>query len=66
MNQYIRWFSDIGLTDIASVGGKNASLGELFRKLTAIGINVPPGFAINADAYRTFLRGAKLDEKIAT
>ena len=44
MNQYIRWFSEISLADIPSVGGKNASLGELFRELTPNGITVPAGF----------------------
>jgi pyruvate,water dikinase len=65
MNQYIRWFSEIGMNDVASVGGKNASLGELFRELTPEGIRVPAGFAITAEAYRYFLREADLDAKIA-
>jgi pyruvate,water dikinase len=66
MNQYIRWFSEIGIDDIPVVGGKNASLGELFSELAAEGIHVPAGFAITADAYRLFLREAQLDQKIAT
>ena len=65
MNQYIRWFSEIGIDDIPVVGGKNASLGELFGELAAEGIHVPDGFAITADAYRLFLREAQLDQKIA-
>lgn len=65
MNQYIRWFSEIGIADIPSVGGKNASLGEMFRELTRKGIQVPAGFAITADAYRLFLREAGLDARIA-
>lgn len=65
MNHYIRWFSEIGIADIPSVGGKNASLGEMFRELTPEGIRVPAGFAITADAYRFFLREAGLDAKIA-
>lgn len=64
MNEYIRWFSEIGLADIPLVGGKNASLGELFRELTPKGINVPAGFAVTADAYRAFLRAAGLERKI--
>ena len=64
MNQYIRWFSEVGLADIPSVGGKNASLGELFRELSPKGINVPAGFAVTAEAYRAFLRQAKLDAEI--
>ena len=61
---YIRWFADLGLDDIPLVGGKNASLGELYRALAAVGVRVPPGFAITADAYRLFLREAHLDEQI--
>jgi pyruvate,water dikinase len=52
---YIRWFEDIGTGDVASVGGKNASLGEMVRSLRRHGIKVPPGFAITADGYRRFL-----------
>jgi pyruvate,water dikinase len=47
----IRWFRDIGLRDVASVGGKTASLGELYR-LADAGVRVPNGFALTADAYR--------------
>ena len=54
---YIRWFSDIGLRDVALVGGKNASLGELYRELTGRGVRVPNGFAITADGYRYFMHG---------
>jgi pyruvate,water dikinase len=61
---FIRWFADIGLDEIASVGGKNASLGELYRHLAAEGIRVPNGFAITADAYRAFLRESALDQEI--
>ena len=49
---YIRWFAELGLDDIPLVGGKNASLGEMYCALSATGVNVPPGFAITADAYR--------------
>ncbi len=48
---YIRWFSELGMHDVASVGGKTASLGELYTALVPKGINVPDGFAITADAY---------------
>ena len=48
---YIRWFEELGMKDVALVGGKNASLGELYRKFVPKGINVPNGFAITADAY---------------
>ena len=55
---YIRFFSDIGIDDVALVGGKNASLGEMYRELTAKGVNVPNGFAITAAAYRRTLEAA--------
>lgn len=48
---YIHWFKDLTIDDIAKVGGKNASLGEMYRELTPMGINVPDGFAINVQAY---------------
>src|SRR5437867_1579178 len=60
----IRWFAELGLDDIPLVGGKNASLGEMYRALSAMGVRVPPGFAITADAYREFLYEAQLDQKI--
>lgn len=62
--QFIKWFSDITIADIPSVGGKNASLGEMVRELTGKGVKVPNGFAITADAYRHFIREAKLDQQI--
>ena len=52
----IRWFEDIGIDDIPLVGGKNASLGEMYRELASRGVKVPNGFAITAEAYRSFLR----------
>ncbi|QDM14641.1 phosphoenolpyruvate synthase [Tardiphaga sp. vice352] len=55
MAGYIRSFLEIGLGDVASVGGKTASLGELYSVLAAEGVAVPDGFAITADAYRTAL-----------
>ncbi|SDZ81065.1 phosphoenolpyruvate synthase [Microbulbifer marinus] len=52
---FVRWFANIGLEDIADVGGKTASLGEMYRTLTPQGIRVPNGFAITAAAYQTVL-----------
>ncbi|MDO8701757.1 MAG: phosphoenolpyruvate synthase [Undibacterium sp.] len=54
-NTSIRWFSELGINDVALVGGKNASLGEMYRELTAQGVRVPNGFAITAGAYRDML-----------
>jgi pyruvate,water dikinase len=54
----ILWFDDIGIEDVPLVGGKNASLGEMYRNLTAKGVAVPHGFAITAYAYRHLLKTA--------
>ncbi|XAZ32916.1 phosphoenolpyruvate synthase [Paenarthrobacter ureafaciens] len=51
----VLWFSDLGLSDLDQVGGKNASLGEMVRNLASAGVKVPDGFATTADAYRRFL-----------
>ncbi len=56
--RYIRSFGEIGIDDVPLVGGKNASLGEMYRNLTAGGVKVPNGFAITADAYRYVLEQA--------
>jgi pyruvate,water dikinase len=63
-SMYIRPFSEIGLADVALVGGKNASLGEMYRELSRLGVKVPNGFAITAEAYRRFVSHNRLDRKI--
>ena len=55
MSRYIKWFGEIGIEDVAQVGGKNASLGEMYQNLTSEGVRVPNGFAITAEAYRYML-----------
>jgi pyruvate,water dikinase len=60
----VLWFSDLGLSDLDQVGGKNASLGEMVRNLASAGVKVPDGFATTADAYRRFLGGSGLDARI--
>ncbi len=60
----IRWFESLRIQDIPSVGGKNASLGEMIQQLTKEGIQVPGGFAITAEAYWDFLQTNGLKEKI--
>ena len=57
-------FQEVGLQDIHQVGGKNASLGEMIRNLSAADILVPAGFATTADAFRVFLAQQDLDKKI--
>ena len=54
--KYVRFFDEFGIEDVPSVGGKNASLGEMFQKLSDQGVRVPDGFAITADAYRYVLQ----------
>jgi len=54
-SQYIYWFDELSLSDIPTVGGKNASLGEMYQELSAQDILIPNGFAITADAYRYLL-----------
>jgi pyruvate,water dikinase len=61
---YVVGFESIGGGDIALVGGKNASLGELYRELRTRAVNVPPGFAITSHAYRELLRTSGLDRRI--
>ena len=57
-------FEQLRNTDVGSVGGKNASLGEMISQLSAKGVRVPTGFATTADAYREFLAQNGLDKKI--
>ncbi len=53
--RYVRWFKELGIADVALVGGKNASLGEMYQNLTAEGVRVPNGFAVTAEAYNYVL-----------
>jgi pyruvate,water dikinase len=61
---YIRRFNELGMQDVPLVGGKNASLGEMYRGLASEGVKVPNGFATTADAFRLFLNHNKLDQRI--
>lgn len=56
---YIRWFNELTIDDVPLVGGKNASLGEMYRELTPQGIQIPNGFAVTAEAYRYLLDQAQ-------
>ena len=62
--KFIKFFNEIRNTDVATVGGKNASLGEMYQKLTPLGINVPNGFAITAKAYFYLLEEGGIRQKI--
>jgi len=63
-NSHILWFSEINNNDVALVGGKNASLGEMYRTLTKKGVAVPNGFAITAAAFRYYLEKNNLKPEI--
>jgi len=60
----ILWFDDIGIKDVPMVGGKNASLGEMYKNLTVRGVAVPHGFAITAYAYQHLLKSAGIENTI--
>jgi pyruvate,water dikinase len=61
---HVRWFAELGLDDVETVGGKNASLGEMVQHLAKAGVRVPDGFATTADAYRRFLAHEGLADRI--
>lgn len=66
--QFVKWFSEVGIGDVGLVGGKNASLGEMYQNLASHGIRVPNGFAITSDAYFYLLDandiGARIQETL--
>jgi len=62
---YVVPFEKLRMSDVDSVGGKNASLGEMISQLSDAGVRVPGGFATTAEAYREFLSGTGLDKRIA-
>ena len=62
--EYIRFFNELGIDDLALVGGKNASLGEMYKNLSQKGINVPNGFATTSDAYWLLLEENKIKDEI--
>ncbi|MFN3565189.1 MAG: phosphoenolpyruvate synthase [Burkholderiaceae bacterium] len=63
--KYVVPFSQLRMTDVESVGGKNASLGEMLSQLAEEGVRVPDGFATTAEAFREFLRANDLEHRIA-
>lgn len=66
MEKFIKRFDEISINDIVQVGGKNASLGEMFSQLTSKGLFVPDGFAITSAAYRYFISYNNLENKLET
>ena len=64
MAEFVKRLDEVGIEDIATAGGKNASLGEMIRSLATAGVSVPSGFAVTADGYRYFIEQAGLDQRI--
>ena len=64
MSAYVLWLHALRLSDLAQVGGKNSSLGEMIGNLSQLGVSVPGGFATTADAYREFINVNKLTERM--
>lgn len=64
LGRYTRQFSEITNSDVALVGGKNASLGEMYQRLSTEGVRVPNGFAVTAQAYREVLRHGDAEERL--
>tara|TARA_R110001592_G_scaffold59620_3_gene180929 strand:- start:6721 stop:9126 length:2406 start_codon:yes stop_codon:yes gene_type:complete len=62
--KFIKRFNELGIEDVPSVGGKNASLGEMYRELLSQGVKVPNGFATTADGYRHYIASNNLQDKI--
>src|SRR3954465_7706012 len=62
--RYVRPLETLRMTDVATVGGKNASLGELISQLSASGVRVPGGFATTAEAFDRFLAHNELTRRI--
>jgi pyruvate,water dikinase len=61
----ILWFNEVRMEDVPLVGGKNASLGEMYTQLTSKGVNVPYGFAITASFYWKFIKENNLDKNLS-
>jgi pyruvate, water dikinase len=61
---HVLWYSTLGMHDVETVGGKNASLGEMISQLAETGVKVPNGFATTAAAYREFIAHEGLDQRI--
>lgn len=64
MNENILWLHALRLSDLARVGGKNSSLGEMIGHLAELGVSVPGGFATTADAFKAFIAHNNLEQRI--
>ena len=64
MTSNVLWLNDLRLSDLAQVGGKNSSLGEMIGELSGLGVSVPGGFATTADAFKAFIAHNDLHQRI--
>ena len=64
--KFVLWFDEVTIDDVSYVGGKNASLGEMYRSLTKLGVKIPFGFAVTSHAYREFITQSGVKKKIET
>jgi pyruvate,water dikinase len=62
--KYILFFNQISIESLGEVGGKNASLGEMYNQLNPIGISIPNGFAVTAEGYRLFRKENNLEQPL--
>ena len=63
-NALVLWYNQLGMNDVDSVGGKNASLGEMITNLSDLGVSVPNGFATTAYAFNQFLDQSGVNQRI--
>ncbi|MGH8233363.1 MAG: phosphoenolpyruvate synthase, partial [Rhodanobacteraceae bacterium] len=66
MTELVLWLDQLRMTDLAKVGGKNASLGEMIGNLAKLGVSVPGGFATTSDAFKEYLEKSGLSDRIQT
>ena len=64
MRNFTRWLDEIGIYDFNEVGGKNASLGEMYSNLSSEKIKIPNAFVLTADSYNTFIKFNNLEKNI--
>ncbi|HLC92513.1 MAG TPA: phosphoenolpyruvate synthase [archaeon] len=64
VKRFVMWFNELEIKDVPIVGGKNASLGEMYQNLSSKGVKVPNGFAVTAHAYRHYLEKSGLKDRI--
>ncbi len=62
--EFVLWFKDLKIEDVPIVGGKNASLGEMYRELTRKGVRIPNGFAITTHAYKHLLKHSGIEKEM--